>query len=313
MILCIGTTPAVQRTLVFSALAIGEVNRAVEVYETPAGKSGNVAKVLAALGEQALASGFVGGARGEFLSRELARLGIRHDFVAVEPETRLCITLIDRGGQTHTELIQESQSVGDSAWAELSSKLPGLLRQAKALVLSGTLPPEAPVDFYRQCMEAANAVSIPTVLDARGEPLLAALSARPTVVKPNLSELAATFGTAVNTDEAQRDAIPRLHDAGAQWVMVTLGRAGAILSDGRRAWRLTSPAVPTVNSIGSGDAVAAGLAAGLVRGQSMLDAAKLGIACGAANAMTLLSADVRAEDVVGLLRQVQVERDRHET
>ena len=41
-----------------------------------------------------------------------------------------------------------------------------------------------------------------------------------------------------------------------------------------------------INPIGSGDSLAAGLASAILRGQRMPDAAKLGIACGAANAMT---------------------------
>src|SRR4051794_23780789 len=81
MIICLGTTPAVQRVMVFKELEIGEVNRAVEVHQEIAGKSVNVAKVLGALQKPVMAMGFVGGERGEFIRAELDRLSIEHDFV----------------------------------------------------------------------------------------------------------------------------------------------------------------------------------------------------------------------------------------
>ena len=51
MILCIGTTPTVQRTMVFDRLTVDEVNRATEVTEYSSGKAINVARVLTQIGE----------------------------------------------------------------------------------------------------------------------------------------------------------------------------------------------------------------------------------------------------------------------
>lgn len=104
MVICLGTTPAVQRVMIFDSLAIGEVNRARQVIEAAAGKSVNAAKVVHVLGSPALAMGFAGGNRGQFLCSELDRMGIAHDLVTVQPRTRLCVTLVDRGQATHTEL-----------------------------------------------------------------------------------------------------------------------------------------------------------------------------------------------------------------
>ena len=84
--------------MVFNRLAIDDVNRAVEVHEHASGKSVNVARVLTALGEAALAAGFFGGRRGEFLMEDIARAGITHDFVQTASQTRLCTTVIDRSG-----------------------------------------------------------------------------------------------------------------------------------------------------------------------------------------------------------------------
>ena len=63
-----------------------------------------------------------------------------------------------------------------------------------------------------------------------------------------------------------------------------------------------------MNPIGSGDSVAAGYAAGVVEGLSFLNCAVLGIACGAANAMTDLPGVVERSEVERLRKLVVVAR-----
>src|SRR5437016_1249944 len=119
MILCIGTTPAVQRVMVFPTLALDHVNRATATLEGAAGKSVNVAKVLQALGEAPVAMGFLGGDRGEFLRGVLKANGIETDFVTVGAPTRQCLTVIDEAARTQTELIEESAAVERADYQKL--------------------------------------------------------------------------------------------------------------------------------------------------------------------------------------------------
>src|SRR5437870_5281514 len=117
-ILCLGPTPAMQRVMVFGKLTIDEVNRAVETHDCPAGKSVNVARVLATLGARPVALGFLGGDRGAWMVSELERLGIEQDFID-GPRTRQCTTVIDLANHTHTELVEESAPVEDEKYAQL--------------------------------------------------------------------------------------------------------------------------------------------------------------------------------------------------
>jgi len=96
MILCLGTTPAVQRVMVFSRLALDSVNRAHTTADGAAGKSINVAKVLQVLGERPITVGFLGGIRGQQLREMLEAQGIGHDMLRVSAPTRECITVIDQ-------------------------------------------------------------------------------------------------------------------------------------------------------------------------------------------------------------------------
>jgi tagatose 6-phosphate kinase len=307
MILCVGLTPVLQRTMVFEQVRRDRVNRAIDVRETASGKVINVARVVHRLAGDAIASGFLGGSAGSLIRADLDRAGVGHDFVEVEPQTRTCVTVIDRADSSATELVEESKAVEASAWPALRKRIETHLDRANLLVLSGSLTPGAPVDFHAEYITAAKQRKIETIVDASGEPLLRALEANPLIVKPNRSELAAALGLSIDSDVALRDAMRQLIARGARWALVTCGREGALLSHGRHFWRFRSPEVRALNPIGSGDSLAAGLAIGIVRGQSIPEACKFGVACGAANATTLTPADVEGDLVAQLLDQVEEE------
>jgi tagatose 6-phosphate kinase len=303
MIICLGTTPTIQRTMTFERLTLDAVNRAERVTEYASGKSVNVAKVLHELGHQdVIATGFAGGDRGRLLKADLDRLGISNDFVEVEAPTRLCITVVDESTGTATELVQEHGPVTPANQSDLLRKLKESAADASLIVLSGSLAAGVSPDFYRRCMETPSRV----ILDAVGEPLLQALPLRPFVIKPNQSEVARTLNATIESDAALKDAIWQLVERGAQWVVVTRGRAGAMISDGRSFWQVNTPPVKVISAIGSGDAFAAGLASGLASGQDVPRACVLAAACGSANAMTPHSGHLRLQDVQALTKQVHL-------
>jgi threonine aldolase len=162
MILCIGTTPAVQRVMVFPKLAVDHVNRARLTLEGAAGKSINVAKVLKALGEKPVATGFLGGDRGDFLRGVLKAKGIETDFINVTARTRQCLTVIDEAAGTQTELVEESAAVTRNDYQKLMAIVQRWLgsltpRGPDAVLMSGTLTPGGPPTFYFHCTKLARA------------------------------------------------------------------------------------------------------------------------------------------------------------
>jgi 1-phosphofructokinase family hexose kinase len=296
--------------MTFPRLALDEVNRAVHVVDSPAGKSINVAKVLRTLGTPVVATGFLGGDPGQRIRAALSLMEITHDFVEVVPATRICITLLDQFHHTATELVEESPAVTEDAYIQLLDRLAMHLPNCSMLVLSGTLTLGAPQDFYLNCTLLANRHDVPTLLDTRGEPLTRALSARPMLVKPNRAELASTYQLTIDTDAQLHQAMKRLISDGAEWAIVTEGRRGATLTDGRSFWKVTPPVIRPLNPIGSGDAFTAGLASEILRGVGVPEACLLATAAATANALTDQSGVVNLDDVSNLLPQVTVEKVR---
>jgi tagatose 6-phosphate kinase len=67
--------------------------------------------------------------------------------------------------------------------------------------------------------------------------------------------------------------------------MITLGGQGALFDFAGARYKFVAPEMRAFNSVGSGDAALAGLAAALRRGETAAEAGVLAVAAGAANAL----------------------------
>jgi 1-phosphofructokinase family hexose kinase len=308
MILCLGTTPAAQRVMVFPRLMLDSVNRATTTLDGVAGKAVNVAKVLKALGEEPVVAGFVGGERGALVHAALAARKIETELLTVPSATRQCTTVLDQADGTVTELVEESQPVPAECYRQLLAGARARLSNCRALILSGTITPGGPVDFYAQCVRMAKAAGCLSLVDARGPLLMEALTAAPDLVKPNRTELASTLDQRLDDDSAIVRAMQELHSHGARMVVVTAGKLPALAFDGRECWRVHPPQIQPLNPIGSGDACTAAIAWRLLRGDDLGEACRWGAAAGAANALNLMAGEVDPQEVQRLAVMVKKER-----
>jgi tagatose 6-phosphate kinase len=293
--------------MAFRKMTLDAVNRAVTTVDGAAGKSINVAKVLKALGERPLATGFLGGDRGIELHRWLKERRIETDFVRVGPQTRQCITVIDQSAGSQTELVEESQPLAGIDYAKLMVIIARRASRCRALVMSGTITPGGPPDLYARCTRLARRAGALAVVDAQGRALTEALKAKPALVKPNRAELGMTLGCELKNEAGVRRAMCDLHERGAQRIVVTAGKHPVLAFDGRAFWRIHSPRIIALNPIGSGDAFTAALVWRLLRGEDLGEAARWGAAAGAANALTMMAGQVGLKTVERLVKEVHIE------
>ncbi|WP_432037760.1 ribokinase [Streptomyces cucumeris] len=164
-------------------------------------------------------------------------------------------------------------------WPSEGDPTEGLGTQA-AVVLAQL---EIPLDIVRRAadacrgrflLNAAPAAELPDDLIARCDVLIV-----------NEHEQAVVSGQLETEGTPEAAAARKAHDAlrarGAKAVVTTLGEAGALVTDAD-GLSTVLPAVPAtvVDTTGAGDAFAGVLAARLAAGDSLLDAARLGIAAG---------------------------------
>jgi tagatose 6-phosphate kinase len=287
MILVVGLSPAWQRTLAFEHFSPEKVNRAKHVTETASGKGVNVARVARQLGAAVRLVTVAGGRRGDLLTRSLKAQRIDARIVRVKAQTRICQTLLADG--TVTELVEEAGAMSQEEVQEVNARFTSEIRTAKLLVLTGTVPRGCGENFYARLIAKARAVGVPALVDAQAKQLANAVKAKP-------------FAVRINHDEFK--AVPNLARERVASFVISNGARSISVFHARKTTQFTPPRVKVVNSIGSGDAMLAGIACALWRGKSMAEAVRLGIACGAANAMTPMPGFVRLADVRQLLKRL---------
>ena len=303
MIIAAGLTPAWQQILRFDTFCIGEVNRAAEAHFCGSGKVLNVGMALTTLKVPSMTLSPLGGVAFEPIDREFAENGVECHWLRTKSPTRVCTTVLDTAGNTTTELVENASPLSPTELAGFIELYRESVANADVAVLTGSLPAGTPASFYRDLLAIH---SIPVVLDARGPELLAALEFRPLVVKPNREELGRTFSIELNDDESLGNGIRRLHELGAQWVVISQGKECVWVASPDRIEKLVPPAIErVVNPIGCGDSLAAGIAWGLSEGKSVPDAVRLGMAAAAENLKDILPARLDRSRVLTLAGEIQ--------
>ena len=193
MILVVGLSPSWQRILEYERFVVGKVNRAKQVTETASGKGINVVRVAQQLAAKARLLTVAGGYRGALLEKSLREQDIDARIVHVAAETRICQTIIARGFTT-TELVEEAGALTKNEVRDVLSRFEMEMREAKLVVLTGTIPPGCGNGFYARLIREARRHDIPVLVDTQRMHLIDAVRRKPLLVKINQDELAAASG-----------------------------------------------------------------------------------------------------------------------
>jgi 1-phosphofructokinase/tagatose 6-phosphate kinase len=293
--------PTLQKTLCFSKILTDKVNRTPRHRLDASGKGINVSRVLSQLGKRVIHLTQLGGSLGPLFLEFCEKDGLDIRWTESGSAVRFCYTLIAGGGpgRTVTELVEEGEEVAPGTEERMLGLYEELLEEAGTVIISGakargyseTLVPE----MTRRAREKDRRI----ILDVRGEDLKRSLPFRPDVIKPNLFEFADTFtpefkhlGELSGDEKGVKERITALALTLAEQFGTKI-----VLSRGKRpVWYTEGPGtaggfaeypvepVPPVNTIGSGDAFTAGLAAALDEGLPFGEAVARGVHCGGLNA-----------------------------
>ena len=107
-------------------------------------------------------------------------------------------------------------------------------------------------------------------LDADGEPLRLGLAAGPSLIKPNVEEAERLLDRSLPDEAATLAAARELVGRGVETVIISMGGRGAVCAQDARAWRIHPPDVKRLSTVGSGDAMGAGCAVALERGEDLV-------------------------------------------
>lgn len=282
-VLTVTLNAAIDKRYDVDRITVGQVQRIGRVLASAGGKGLNVARSALHCGQQVVATGFVAGFAGQFVTGQVAALGMRDEFIRVAGETRTCINIIDATG-TSTEFLEPGVTVIADDLAALAARFEELLAGVDVVTLSGSAPSGCPEDVYAPLIVAARRAGRPVILDTSGALLRTGLAAAPTLVKPNRQELAALVGAELEDLAAVVAAARSICAQGPKWVVVSLGADGAVAVSATRAVHSTAPEVVVRNPVGCGDVLVGGLASGLAHALDVDQAMPLAVRVSAAAA-----------------------------
>ncbi|UQA92054.1 1-phosphofructokinase family hexose kinase [Streptomyces halobius] len=291
MIVTVTLNAALDVTYEVEALVPHGSHRVTKVIHKRAGGKGvNVSRVLAALGVPTVVTGLAGGATGQLIRDDLRMAGLRDELVPMIGESRRTMTVVSRRDGDAT-VFNEAGPVADAAaWDGFTARFGPLVRDARVVVLSGSLPLGLPSDAYAELIHTATEAGATTILDSSGPALLDGLSGGPSLAKPNATEILDATG---HKDILR--AAAALRAQGARSVVASLGPDGLLAVTPAGCWRAVPPQRLTGNPTGAGDACVAALAAGLSVGQPWPDLLRDAVALSAAAVPRPLAGDYDAD------------------
>ncbi len=291
-LLVVGCSPAWERGIRFPSLTLGEVNRAAECWEYPAGKATNLCRAMGYWGGnacQAILLTCLGGPRGTRFQEACREEGIFFKAVECRGETRLCTNILSPHGMT--ELVEEAPPLSPSERKRFLETLTLCLEDAQALALAGNFPPETPDDFPQEIARRAASQGKLLFLDnGRHFPTMAKLCPN-LVLKINRKELEALCPG----EESLPKAMEKL---GKRYPEATLG----VTDEAKEAWLLlpgeTHPrafpvpkASPFVNSLGAGDTASGVFFAEMLSGTAPEEAFRRGLQAASLSCQTRVAGE----------------------
>lgn len=284
MILTVCMSPSIDVTVELDSLEIGKTNVAKRKRMRAGGKALNVAMGVSRLGGTAAITGFMYSENGSLFESMLDRENIRHSFVMCEGRVRENYKFID-----HRSMLTEVNDVGapvpEPKLQKLLQRVTLLSQECDVTVISGGLPQGVGESYYAQLFRAVSPHSL-RIADATGKKLSAALSAGVDMVKPNLEELQNFIGRVLESKEDMIAACRDLIGMGTKSVMLSMGKNGAILTDGKDAYYCRSSSVAVNSTVGAGDAMVAAAAIKMSKGASLDEILRAGTAAGTAAVTT---------------------------
>lgn len=270
----------------------------------PGGGGINVARVIVRLGGMARAYHVSGGATGAALEGLLDLHQMVHTRIPVSGNTRISTSIYDRESGKEYRFVPAGSSLSEEECDACLAMVGDIM--CDYLVVSGSLSPGVPDDFYARMLDITRRRGIAFVLDTSGSALKQTLAAGGVLlVKPSRGELQQLVGrTLASVEDVQAAAAEIVRLGQAKYVAVTMGHEGAVLAHAGGTAMLPAVPVEANSAVGAGDSFLGAMIFALANGWSVTEAFRYGVAAGAATVLTPGTDLCHRDDVERLFRLV---------
>lgn len=275
--------PALDKNAKIEKLVPYEKLSSYDVTYHPGGGGINVSRVLQRLDVHSSCVFPYGGKTGERLVELLEKDNLNVFATAISSDTRENFAVLDSSDNNQYRFSMPTIPYDIQEMEVLKTKINSLLGYGDVLVLSGSMPPGLPTDYYNQLIDCFEAKNVKIVVDTSKSALLEVLKEKLFMIKPNLIELAALAGKEDLTYEEQKKfASELIANGNVEYVVVSRGKDGAFMACNQGIFEVEPPKLKVTSTVGAGDSMLAGLLYAYTNNLNPEEMLKWGVACGTA-------------------------------
>lgn len=291
-------------------LTLGKSLRSNYFKRFASGKGINVARTLETLSQKVFAIGITGNDSSK-LFYDMNSTLLQTELIEVSGETRNNVTIIDTNNYDTIHVQSTGYSINSSLLLKINTMLKNNIESGDIVILSGSLPTGIPDSTYRDLVKFCKSLEAYVILDTSGTPLLLGIESYPDIIKPNIHELESCVGYRLKSAEDIINACIDISSHGVRTVIVSMGKDGVITYQKNNKYSYSANVKlgnhkTLYGNVGSGDALVAGFSYGINTNMNFIDSLKNGVACGAANLLSIGPGVCNKSDIRNLVSKVSI-------
>ncbi len=307
MIVTITLNPAIDKYGEVNDVKYEDSMRLLDVSYDAGGKGINVSRVLKRFGIGAPALYFSGGSFGRIFNELLDIEKVETDYVEIAENTRINYTVFNRAVGKVFKFNDPGPNADEAELEKMVSLVQSYVKKDTIFVLSGNILPNMKRTFYADLINSLVDNCRYVMLDTESDLLVENLQkCTPSFIKPNISETGRIVGREMKSDKDFIDAL-KLLAGKVKFPLISAAEKGVFFlnAEDGKYYNVVPPDVKVVSTVGAGDSFVAGFIMSMAEDKSMLEAVKMGAACGTATVMTPGTNLCHPRDVLDILEKVE--------
>jgi len=317
-VLTVTMNPALDREIFISNFEVNKLHRIFDPSKmnmSPGGKGINVSMALANFGVKSVATGVLAGYIGRVIEEELRKYSalITTNFIHIDGESRENITIVDEINHTITEINAPGPVLNEEILEQFLRRFSMTLSRVEYVVISGTVPPGVPLDFYKSLSDMAIKKGKTVLMEARGQLLTNTVfgGVCPKIVKPDLRADKKCIGIDLKTIDDYIKVSKAILEKGADLVILSYEIVKDIIATREGVWLFdTHQEVDLSHILGTGDTYVAAILYYLLRRdkRNLFEASKFGYTAAVAKLKYLKKIFPSIKDIEMIRDTIKVER-----
>ncbi|MFH1576789.1 MAG: PfkB family carbohydrate kinase [Candidatus Margulisiibacteriota bacterium] len=309
MIVTITLNPAYDHLLYLQDIDVGQMNRTHSTSQMPGGKGVNVASSLAILGEEVVATGFLGGQGSRIFEESLRKIGVTTNFIYINKEIRTDFYVIEEEQNRQTLFVEEGSSIELRFLNNFKSNFERLISSADLVEIGGSLPKGVSPNFIKELVQTANKKKVKVVLNVQEHILKECLEGTSLfIVNPDLRGCENLLGKNICDCKLLPEIAQELISKGAEIVILNSESFKYTVANKTEVWEGEIEAGKSPNKLGVRDALLAGFIHNYLKTNNLGEALKYGLGAAVSTARNKMNYPNSTKEVEEFLLMAKVRK-----